>query len=59
MNTTDKLPPSTVLVSLNEKRHTALLESVARGLCDELMRVREERDALRAALEQVRAEEVR
>jgi hypothetical protein len=58
MTATD-LPSSTVLVSLNEKRHTALLESVVTGLCAELARVREERDARRAELEQLRQEGAR
>jgi len=54
--TTETLPPCTVLVSLNEKRHTATLESVVKGLCAELERVQAERDALRAELDALKGE---
>lgn len=45
------LPPSAVLVSLNEKRSYDLARSVIAGLCAELTRVQEERDALRGAID--------
>ena len=56
MTDAEPLPPCTVLVSLNQKRHTAILESTVRGLCAELERAREERDRLRRAVERAVAD---
>jgi len=54
--TTETLPPCTVLVSLNEKRHTQTLEGTVTGLCAELERVQAERDALKARVEALEAQ---
>jgi hypothetical protein len=53
---TEQLPPCTVQVSLNEKRHTRILESTVAGLCGELDRVQEERDRLQSAVEKAVAD---
>lgn len=49
--TAEQLPPSTVLVSLNEKRSLERMPSTISGLCAELKRVQQERDELRGTIE--------
>ncbi len=48
---TESLPLSGVLVTVNQRRRTGMLESTVTGLCAELNRLRPERDELRGAVE--------